>query len=327
MQPSLANIFQPLTNVFEAILTVFHDDIGLGWGLAIIALTVLIRSLLLPLTLKQLRSMYRMAQFTPEIKRLRDKHGSDPQRLQRETMAFYKKKRINPLASVLPAVAQLPVFLSLYYMLRIELRYDICPSVNPPGTSNPQPCGETAASQFLFIPDLTSRATGAVLIALIALYVGSQLFSFLLAASPTMDKTQRMIFISLPCLFITIAWRLPAGVLVYWITTNTWTIVQGAIVRKRLGHLRQAAQDAQAAAGGRGGLGDLFKQVRGEGRAEPPPSGRRPRTSGDSTAKIPTGSGRRRSKVDSRPPGRERRATGPRPAPRRRKKKRSGRRR
>src|SRR3954449_7593696 len=298
MQPPLANVFQPLINVFDAILTFFHDDIGLGWGLAIIALTLLIRSLLLPLTLKQLRSMYRMAQFTPEIRRLREKHGSDRQRLQQETMAFYKKHRINPLGSLLPALAQLPVFLLLYYMLRTDLRHDICPAINPPGTSNPQPCGETAASHFLFIPDLTSRATGTVLVALIVLYVGSQLFSFLLSANPTMDKTQRMIFIALPFFFIIIiAWQLPAGLLVYWITTNTWTIAQGAIVRKRLGHLRQAAQDAQAAARGRGGLAHLFKQLRGEDRAEPPPSGRRPRTSGDSTTNIPIGSGPRRSKA------------------------------
>src|SRR3954465_839426 len=303
MQPPLANVFQPLINVFEATLKVFHDHVGLGWGLAIIALTLLIRSLLLPLTLKQLRSMYRMAQFTPELKKLRDKHSSDPQRLQQETMAFYKQHRINPLASILPAVAQLPVFLSVYFMLRTDLRYDICPAINPPGTSNPQPCGETAASHFLFIPDLTSRATGAVLVALIVLYVGSQLFSFLLSANPTMDKTQRMIFIALPFFFITIAWQLPAGLLVYWITTNAWTIVQGVIVRKRLGHLREAAQDAQAAAGARGGLGDLFKQLRGEDRPQPPPSGRRPRTSGDSTTDIPTGSGEHRSKAGSRPPG------------------------
>src|SRR3954468_22063745 len=215
MQPPLANVFQPLINVFDAILGFFHDDIGLGWGLAIVALTVLIRSLLLPLTLKQLRSMYRMAQFTPEIKTLRDKHGSDPRRLQRETMALYKKNRINPLASVLPAVAQLPVFLSLYYMLRTDLRHDICPGINPPGTPNPQSCGETAASHFLFIPDLTSRATGAVLVALIVLYVGSQLLSFLTSANPTTDTTQRRIFLALPFLFISIAWQLPAGLLVY----------------------------------------------------------------------------------------------------------------
>jgi len=327
MQPPLANIFQPLINVFDAILKVFHDDIGLGWGLAIIALTLLIRSLLLPLTLKQLRSMYRMAQFTPEIRRLREKHGSDPKRLQQETMAFYKQHRINPLGSLLPALAQLPVFLSLYYMLRTDLRYDICPGINPPGTSNPQACGETAASHFLFIPDLTSRASGAVLVALIVLYVGSQLFSFLLSANPTMDKTQRMIFIALPFFFISIAWQLPAGLLVYWITTNTWTIVQGAIVRKRLDHFRQAAQDAPAAAGGRAGLADLFKQLRREDRTEPPPPGPRPSTSGTSTTKIPTGSGSRRSEAGSRPAGQQRRASRPPPAPRRHKKKRSRRRR
>jgi YidC/Oxa1 family membrane protein insertase len=212
-------------------------------------------------------------------------------------------------------------------MLRTDLRHDICPGINPPGTSNPQPCGETAASHFLFIPDLTSRATGAVLIALIVLYVGSQLFSFLLSANPTTDKTQRMIFIALPFCLITIAWQLPAGLLMYWITTNAWTIAQAVIVRKHLGHLRQPAQDAQAAAGGHGGLDDHFKQPRGEDRAEPPPSGRPSPASGDPTTKIPTGPDRRRSKAGSRPAGQKRRASGPPPAPRRHKHKRSGRRR
>jgi YidC/Oxa1 family membrane protein insertase len=287
MQPPVANIFQPLINVFDAILNVFHDDIGLGWGLAIIALTLLIRSLLLPLTLKQLRSMYRMAQFTPQIKKLRDKHGSEPPRLQRETRAFYKQNRISPLGWLLPAPAQLPVFLSVYFMLRTDLRHDICPSINPPRTSNPQPCGETAASHFLFISDLTSRATGAVLVALIVLYVGSQLFSFLLSANPTMDNTQRMIFSALPFFFITIAWQLPAGLPVYWITTNAWTIGQGAIVHKRLGHLRQAAQDAQAPAGGHGGPADRFKQPRGEDRAS-----HRPQAEG----RAPAATRRRRSR-------------------------------
>jgi YidC/Oxa1 family membrane protein insertase len=249
---AFANILQPLINVFEAILKVLHDTVGLGWGLAIIALTLLVRSLLLPLTLKQLRSMHRMAEVAPEIKQLRGKHGSDPRRLQRETLVLYREHRINPLGSFLPVLAQLPVFLSVYFMLRSDLRQDICPDINPPGTSNPQACGETAASQFLFIPDLTDRATGAVLVALIALYVGSQLFSFLLSASPTMDKTQRMIFMALPFLFITFAWQLPAGLLVYWITTNALTIVQGVIVRKRLGHVQQPSHATQSAAGRRG---------------------------------------------------------------------------
>src|SRR5215218_4951482 len=287
MQPPLANVF--------------HDDIGVGWGLAIIALTLLIRSLLLPLTLKQLRSMYRMAQFTPEIKKLREKHGSDPKRLQRETLAFYKENRINPLGSGpagAGAAAGLP-FAVLPAAHRPAARH--LPRHQSARHVEPTAVRRDGGVALPLHPDLTSRATGAVLVALIVLYVGSQLFSFLLSANPTMDKTQRMIFIALPFLFIAIAWQLPAGVLVYWITTNTWTIAQGAIVRKRLGHLRQAAQDAQAAAGGRGGLADLFKQLRGENRAEPPPSRRRPRTSGDATTKIPTGSGPRPSKDGTAP--------------------------
>ena len=103
MQPPLANVFQPLINVFDAILGFFHDDIGLGWGLAIVALTLLIRLLLLPLTLKQLRSMYRMAQFTPEIKKLREKHRLGPKRLQRRR--WRSTRRTGSTRWVVPAGA------------------------------------------------------------------------------------------------------------------------------------------------------------------------------------------------------------------------------
>jgi YidC/Oxa1 family membrane protein insertase len=319
--PPLANVFQPLINVFEATLKVFHDDIGMSWGLAIIALTVLIRFLLLPLTLRQARSMHRIAQLAPEIKKLRARHGSDPQRLQHETMAFYREHKINPLASFLPALAQLPVFLSLYYTLRIDLRHDICPAVNPPGAPNPHSCGETAASHFLFIPDLTSRATGAVLVVLIVLYVGSQLLSFRMSANPTTDTTQRRVLLALPFVFTPIATQLPAGLLVYWITTNIWTISQTAIVHKPL------VSRQQAAAGRSGGLGGLFKRLRSRDQAEPPLAGRRPRGSSDATTNVPAGSGPRRSTVGSRAAGHERHASADPPAPPRHKKKRSGRRR
>jgi YidC/Oxa1 family membrane protein insertase len=147
---------------------------------------------------------------------------------------------VNPFASCLPMVAQFPVFISLYYMLRTDLRRDICPSINGAGTPNfahPIPCGSTAESSFLFIKDLTDKATGSTLIILIVLYVGSQLFSTLLMSTTT-DKTQKYIFMALPFVFVTFVIQFPAGLLVYWITTNLWTIVQQAIIRKRLGPLR-----------------------------------------------------------------------------------------
>jgi YidC/Oxa1 family membrane protein insertase len=236
------DVFSPLIQFFEAILQFFHDSIGLGWGMAIVALTVLVRAALMPLTIKQFKSMQNMAKFQPEIKRLQERYKGDRERLNQEMMKFYKENKVNPFASCLPLVAQLPVFLALFYMLRKDLRHDICPDVNPPGIPNPKPCGETDASQFLFIPDLTDKATGGVLIALIVLYVGSQLLSTILMSTAT-DKTQRFIFLALPFFFVAFVINFPAGLLVYWITTNFWTIIQQTIVRKRLGPIRPPSPD------------------------------------------------------------------------------------
>ena len=92
----------------------------------------------------------------------------------------------------------------------------------------------TTARSFLFIPDLTNKATGAVLVVLIVLYVGTQLASSLMMASPTMDPTQRKIMLVMPLFFVLFIIRFPAGVIVYWITTNTWTMGQQYIFKRRM---------------------------------------------------------------------------------------------
>jgi len=240
-----ANVFQPLIDFFEQILLFFHDTVGMGWGASIVALTVVVRAALLPLTLKQFKSMQNMVKFQPEIKRLQERYKGDRERLNQEMMKFYRENKVNPFASCLPLVAQLPVFLSLFYMLQKDLRLDICPGINPPGTSNPDPCGSGGPAEFLFIPDLTDKATGGVLITLIVLYVGSQLLSTILMSTAT-DRTQRMIFLALPFVFVIFVINFPAGLLVYWITTNFWTIVQQSIVRKRLGPMRPPSPDGEA---------------------------------------------------------------------------------
>src|SRR3954453_570653 len=253
--PVSANVLQPLIDFFEGILKFFHDSANLSWGASIIALTLVVRAALVPLTGKQFKSMQALSRLQPEIKKLQQKYGDDKQRLNQEMMRFYQENKVNPFSSCLPIVAQLPVFFSLFYMLRTDLRHDICPQINPPDVPNPKPCGPTPDSGFLFIPDLTSQATGGVLAALIVLYVGSQLLSTLLMSTTT-DRTQRMIFIALPFLFVLFVINFPAGLLVYWITTNLWTIVPQPIVRKPLGPPRPP--DAEAA-GGLGGLGDLLR--------------------------------------------------------------------
>src|SRR4051794_28195603 len=258
--------------------------------------------------------MQAMARLQPEMKKLQDRYKNDKERLNQEMMRFYRENKVNPAASCLPMVAQLPVFLSLFYMLRVDLRHDICPDINPAGTPHPQPCGSTDEAQFFFIPDLTDRAHGAVLLTLIVLYVGTQLFSTLLMSTTT-DKTQRMIFLALPFFFVAFVWQFPAGLLVYWITTNTWTIVQQAIVRKRLGPLRPPGQPQES-------LTDMIGKLTGRTDDDKSDTGRKP-----TAARAQARAGEKREKVSvagNEPKGRP---SGPPPAPPRKKKKRSGRRR
>ena len=191
-------------------------------GLVDRAADVLIRALLLPLTLKQFHSMQRLQRLQPEMKAIQNKYKEDKQRQQQELMKFYKENQVNPLGSCLPLVAQLPVFISLFYMLRSSLRVDICPQPQPGAhlvnghwvgisKAHTVACGPHDGASFLFIPDLTNKATGAVLVVLIVLYVGTQLASSLMMSSPTMDRTQRQIMLVHAAVLRDLHHQLPGG--------------------------------------------------------------------------------------------------------------------
>lgn len=218
-----ANILQPLIDVANAVLQFFHDQAGLSWGMSIIALTICTRALLIPLTYKQLKGMRAMQALQPQIKALQEKYKNDKQRMQQEMMRFYKENKVNPLASCIPLLAQLPVFITLFYVLRHEL---------PPDMGCPQ-AGHCAAygAEFFFIKDLTAKATGAELIVLLVLYVGTQLASGFFM-SVTADKSQRTMMFILPLIFVPFILNFPAGLILYWITTNIWTIGQGLAVQR-----------------------------------------------------------------------------------------------
>ena len=222
MIPS-ANILQPLIDVANAVLQFFHDDVGLSWGLSIIALTVVTRTILIPLTYKQLKGMRAMQALVPQIKEIQEKYKNDKQRQQQEMMRFYKENKVNPLASCIPLIAQFPVFITLFYTLRHELPPDM-------GCVEAGHCAAFGA-EFWFIEDLTAKATGGELIALLILYVGTQLISGLVM-SMSADKSQRAIMFILPLVFVPIAISFPAGLILYWITTNVWTIGQQLALKK-----------------------------------------------------------------------------------------------
>ena len=272
------------------------------------------------------------------LKAIQAKYKDDKQRQQQEIMKFYKENEVNPFASCLPLVAQLPVFIGLFYTLRTSLRKDICPSVQHAfqatyaavhHVSAHVAAGQTTyctnpayahqyhgGAGFLFIPDLTNNAHGLVLIVLILLYVGTQLASSLMMSTPAMDKTQRQITLLLPLFFVIFIINFPAGLLVYWITTNTWTMAQQYVIRKRIGTITPAVPAGGDGApttpngSGSGGLGGLVR-----GLIKPPDESEKEKRKAKEPASVGARSG-----------SRARRETPP-PPPPRKKKKRSGRRR
>src|SRR4051794_39205996 len=144
MVPFASHPLPPLIDVFEAVIKAFHDGTG-AWGLSIVLLTILVRALLLPLAFKQFRSMQSLARHQPELKSLQEKYKGDKDRLNQEMMKFYRENKINPLSSCLPLLAQIPVFISLFYMLRHDLLFDICPQVQATAKNPPIACPDGGA--------------------------------------------------------------------------------------------------------------------------------------------------------------------------------------
>ena len=212
----VANILQPLIDLAETVILFFHDDVGFSWGWAIVALTFATRLVILPLSVSQIRSMRALQAYSPQIKAIQERYKDDKQRQQREMIAFYQENKINPFASCIPLLLQLPVFLALYQLLNgDQFQQDML--ADPP-------------VDFFFINDLTEKATGGPLVALILLFIVTQMGASAVMASRA-DKNQRIIMFVLPFVFAPFVITFPAGLAVYWISTNVWTLGQQMVVR------------------------------------------------------------------------------------------------
>src|ERR1700730_222531 len=183
----IRSAFGPLITVFEQILVGLHSVIGGSWGWSIVGLTLIVRLVTLPLTMRQFKGMARMRVHMPEIKKIQERYKDDKRRQQEEMMKYYKEVGYNPLSACLPVVLQIPVFISLVYMLRQDLKTHICGAALNHANKLALAAGHPATSvahancnklvphsaSFLFVNDITAKATGAVLIVLMVLYVGS----------------------------------------------------------------------------------------------------------------------------------------------------------
>jgi YidC/Oxa1 family membrane protein insertase len=209
----VAGILSPLENVMKSILDFFHGTVGLPWAWSIVAVTIVVRVALVPLMVRQIHSMQALQAHAPEMKRIQQQYKGDRQKLNEELMKFYKENNINPAASCLPLLAQFPVFIALYFTLRHYAKH-------------------IHGSWLHIVPNISDRTTahwsGYVLL---AVYAGSQIASTYFMGT-TMDKTQRRLMMVLPLFFLTVVSRFPTGLVLYWMTTNLWTVGQGLVTRR-----------------------------------------------------------------------------------------------
>src|SRR6266545_5602713 len=215
----VAGILTPLEDLLRNILNGLHTV--LPWSWSIVVLTLIVRMLLVPLTVKQIHSMQNMQAHAPQMKEIQRKYKGDRQKLNEELMKFYKEKNINPASSCLPLLAQFPVFIALFYVLR-----HFANEADKPGND----LGDL--SWLHVVPSVADNVlthwSGYLLL---FIYAASQISSTYFM-SATMDKTQRWIMMGLPIVFIPLIANFPTGLVLYWMTTNLWTVGQGLVTRR-----------------------------------------------------------------------------------------------
>jgi YidC/Oxa1 family membrane protein insertase len=207
----LAHVLEPLEDILQAVLEWLHGPIGLPWSWSIVALTVIVRLLMVPLAVKQIHSMQAMQAHMPEMKAIQQRHKQDKQKRNEELMRFYRENNINPAAPCLPLLIQFPVFIALYLILRRPEEFE-------------------GNRDWLALVDIAAKASEGWGPLLLVIYVASQLASTYFM-SATMDKTQRTLMMVLPVAFVPVLVNFPVGLVIYWVTTNLWTVGQGLITR------------------------------------------------------------------------------------------------
>ncbi|MBN1632021.1 MAG: membrane protein insertion efficiency factor YidD [Thermoleophilia bacterium] len=215
---------KPLQALFFAVLDFFYDKLHVSWSWAIVLLTVVVRIVLIPLTWRQIKSMRAMQALQPELKALQEKYKDDRQILNQKVMEFYRENKVSPFGSCLPLLLQMPVFLGLFYMLRTAGRPDLDPAEWGRWASifvDPQ-------VGWLWIKDITTFDIG-----LLFLYVASQFLASWQMARKGAGQ-QKVISYMMPIVvgIFMFVYKWPAGLFIYWFTSNLWTIAQQFVLEK-----------------------------------------------------------------------------------------------
>jgi len=221
----LRDLFDPLFNIMGFTLQTFHGW-GAPWWLAIAMLTVVVRTLLFPLTIRQVKSMRKVQDLKPAMDELRERHKDDPQMLQQEMMKLYRERGANPLGGCLPIFVQLPIFLVLYYTI---MEFESLKSFRTGG--------------LFWFQDLTVADP---LYILPVVYIATMMISQEIAMKNTAPE-QKRIMRFLPLVFgvVLAVGGFPAGLFVYWVTSNVISIFQNLIIYRNAPKPGQEAVEAE----------------------------------------------------------------------------------
>jgi YidC/Oxa1 family membrane protein insertase len=221
MVNSIADFFQtvfgPIVNILGGVLLYFHQTLGVAWWLSIVMLTVIVRSLLFPLTVKQVRSMRAMQDLKPQMDRIRAQFKDNRQRQQEEMTKLYQEQGVNPLGGCLPILVQMPIFIGIFYVIR---KFG-----GTPGRTAPEYESFTHGG-ILWFQDLAHADPYYILpiISAVTMLASTEI------TSKNVDPQQRWLMRLLPVGFTVFLLNFPAGLFMYWITSNVVTLVQNYVI-------------------------------------------------------------------------------------------------
>lgn len=186
-----------------------YDLVG-NWGLAIIGVTIIVKAALFQLNAKAFKSMAKMRKFGPEMTRLKELYGDDRQKMSQEMMKLYQKEKINPLGGCLPILAQMPIFIALYWVLMesVDLRH----------------------AEFLYLADLSVKDPYFIL----PIIMGASMFIQQMLNPTPPDPMQAKIMKMLPIMFTFFFLWFPAGLTLYWVVNNILSIAQQYVINKQI---------------------------------------------------------------------------------------------
>ncbi len=238
-----ARLLKPIVIFLELMIKFFYRFTN-SYGLSIILMTMIIKVILHPLTRKSFQSMRRMSALQPKIAELKDKYKNNPQQLNKETSALYKREKVNPMGGCLPMILQMPIFYALYSLLSgmVELRNESFLWIKD--LSLP----DTIATVKMAVPLLGYKIAGqgfTDINILPFIMTGTTLLQSKLTTGGQTAQQGKMMTYMFPLMFFFIFWNMPSGLVLYWTIQNILTIGQQYYIDYRLKKKGQAQQAQQ----------------------------------------------------------------------------------